>query len=57
MLREALDHAQRLTTDSEIHTRGCRTALRDLYRAWHEADPTAGHDGQADELDSLLKKD
>ena len=51
VLRETLVHAQRVATNPEVHIRGCRTALRDLYRAWHQADPTGGHEAQAAEFE------
>ena len=57
VLRDALDHAQRTTSNAKVHTRNCRTALRDMYRAWHKADPTSGHDVQAEEIEAQLKEE
>ena len=52
LLKHAVEHAP-----EDGGVRGdARTALRDLYRAWHASDPTGGHDRQAEELEQQTGK-
>jgi non-specific serine/threonine protein kinase/serine/threonine-protein kinase len=55
LLEPSIDLARKLPpNDSTRIVRGLQTRLRDVYRAWHKSDPSAGHDRQADELDKQL---
>jgi non-specific serine/threonine protein kinase/serine/threonine-protein kinase len=55
LLEQSIEHGRNLTHNSDAFVRDAERKLRDLYRAWHERDPSAGHDRRADELDQLLK--
>ena len=61
---ESADYARRaydqyLETLGPEHTKVSESASRlaEVYRAWHEADPDAGHDSEAANWESLSPDD
>jgi serine/threonine protein kinase/tetratricopeptide (TPR) repeat protein len=53
LLKETVRQAPQAKAESGILLEA-ETTLRDLYRAWHAAEPKAGHDRQAEEIDARI---
>ncbi|MFN0242299.1 MAG: tetratricopeptide repeat protein [Planctomycetota bacterium] len=52
LLSEAIERGGELPSEqSKSLVRDAKTALRDVYRKWHEAEPKAGYDERAKELE------
>jgi serine/threonine protein kinase len=55
LLEDVIQYAPQVEGDPSLRLKA-QIRLRDLYREWQKVEPSAGHNQQADELDTLLEK-